>query len=125
MFFAGSPDLGVCPSHGTGGHHNPLGGNFVLPHPISPSLRLVDSVTEVEVVGNRYTPDSHVSIDYGYKSPGDSSHSARGNLTVMTDSSGHFGNESFPVPSDAFEVGARGVDNITGTDAIADPIRLM
>jgi len=119
MFFAGSPDHGVCPSRATGGNHNPLGGNFVLPHPISPVLHLVDFSSEVEVVGDQYTPNSHVTIDYGYNIPS-TSDNISGQLDALTDSSGHFANGTFSVPSDGVGViSARGTDNVTETFADA------
>ena len=124
LFFDGYPDnKGVCPK---GGGHASIGSHFVLPHPIDPKLRLVNDGSEIQVVGQRFTLSSGVTVDYGYETPGldGVTHTTRGQVVTSTDVDGDLPvATTFAVPARAFNIGARAVDHVTGQAADAATIR--
>ncbi len=122
MFFNGDPNnKGRCPA---GGGHHPQGAfQFVLAHDASfanfgPRLRLADNVSEVNVVGENFTPNSRVTVAFQFEVPGldGVQHHSTQEATASTTASGSF-DTSFPVPENAFNIESRGVDVVTGQGA--------
>jgi hypothetical protein len=118
LFFAGFPRMGHCAN---GREHLRIGSEFVLPHPIAPSLELQREGLVVTVFGRRYTPNANVKVSYGFDTG--PTHTNR-EVDVATDVDGVFVEPpSFQLPSTrSTRIGARGIDQVTGTYADAQPL---
>jgi len=68
MFFDGYPKKGVCPAGGTHEGHgdDPRTWTFVLPHPLSPSLKLQKGIDVLSVTGLGFTQESDAVYGYSF-----------------------------------------------------------
>ncbi|OOZ78586.1 hypothetical protein BHL35_18555 [Bacillus cereus] len=118
LFFDGYPNKGRCP--GTGNGHQAIGFNFVLPHPIQPSVQLQDLGGSVNVSGSGFTPNSQVQIFYSYKHAHGFTSNGVNPIVIPTQTDGSFTGVTFNLTGrDVANINVKVVDNVTGTDALA------
>ena len=113
LFFDGFTDnKGRCPADS--GIHEQESANFVLPHPITPTLRLVQDGTTVTVIGEHFTPFDKVHIHYQF----DAESVFDGQEDANTDKDGEIltdGNAQFDVKlSTASAITVQATDHATG-----------
>jgi hypothetical protein len=125
MFYNGYADKGLCAAGGSHEGHgdDPSTFNFVLPHPITPSISLQAVLSDgrfVIVHGRGFTPNSGVTIDYHISSGGGPTTTTNGQENAETNVSGEFTSEiRVTLSGDIGAAGVRVRDNVTGTDATA------
>jgi hypothetical protein len=102
-----------------------IGGIFWLNPPATLRLRLLDHVSEIEVIGDGFTPNFGVNIHHQYETLGFDGvqHHAFGDSATSTDGQGHFEGLLFSIPNKTFNIEASARDVGTGRDAVAAVLR--
>jgi hypothetical protein len=117
------PGHGHCPAGGTHIQDNSFDYAIDFIPQISPTLELVEELSETGVVGHGFWPNSAIPIVYSFRNNDGPTTTTNGTLQASADGNGNFGGISFKIFASSFDIEAAATDLTTGIKVVAPTLR--